>query len=178
MRQTYQTVDRKDSRALAQFLSREGQALLPILELIEQAGLPGRIEAMFSGEKINNTENRAVLHIALRNRSNRPIEADGEDVMPGINAVLARMREFSESVRSGEWQGYSGKAITDVVNIGIGGSDLGPLMVCEALKPYQRADLRLAFGQQAAAAHDRNFHAGPGEHLGKLAPDVAAADNH
>ena len=91
---------------------------------------------MFSGEKINVTEDRAVLHIALRNRTNTPIVVDGEDVMPGVNAVLARLRTFTESVRSGEWKGFSGKAIVDVVNIGIGGSDLGPLMVTEALKPY------------------------------------------
>lgn len=76
---------------------------------------------MFNGEKINNSEDRAVLHIALRNRSNRPIIVDGKDVMPEVNAVLAKMKKFSESVRSGEWKGYSGKAITDVVNIGIGG---------------------------------------------------------
>jgi glucose-6-phosphate isomerase len=91
---------------------------------------------MFSGEKINFTENRAVLHIALRNRSNRAIYVDGTDVMPAVNAELAKMKAFCEKVRSGEWKGYTGKAITDVVNIGIGGSDLGPLMICEALKPY------------------------------------------
>ncbi|KAK7114133.1 glucose-6-phosphate isomerase-like [Littorina saxatilis] len=94
--------------------------------------------AMFSGEKINFTEDRAVLHIALRNRSNTPIMVDGKDVMPEVNAVLQHMREFTDEVRSGAWKGYTGKAITDVVNIGIGGSDLGPLMVTEALKPYQK----------------------------------------
>ncbi|XP_059477818.1 glucose-6-phosphate isomerase [Neocloeon triangulifer] len=92
--------------------------------------------AMFSGQKINFTEGRAVLHIALRNRSNTPIVLDGADVMPDVNAVLAHMKEFTESVISGAWKGYTGKAITDVINIGIGGSDLGPLMVTEALKPY------------------------------------------
>ena len=97
---------------------------------------------MFSGAKINTTEDRAVLHIALRNRSNRPILVDGQDVMPDVNRVLAQMRRFSEAVRTGEWQGYTGKAITDVVNIGIGGSDLGPKMVTEALKPYGQPGLR------------------------------------
>lgn len=107
-----------------------------LLDLARQAGLQAKIEAMFSGEKYNNTEKRAVLHIALRNRANRPILADGVDVMPAVNRVLAHMREFSQAVRSGAWRGYSGQAITDIVNIGIGGSDLGPKMVCEALKPY------------------------------------------
>ncbi|XP_022343170.2 glucose-6-phosphate isomerase-like [Crassostrea virginica] len=93
--------------------------------------------AMFAGDKINFTEKRAVLHIALRNRSNTPIMVDGKDVMPDINAVLKHMREFTQSVQSGSWKGYTGKTITDVVNIGIGGSDLGPLMVTEALKPYK-----------------------------------------
>ncbi|XP_069112196.1 glucose-6-phosphate isomerase-like [Argopecten irradians] len=94
-------------------------------------------EAMFGGEKINFTESRAVLHVALRNRSAKPVMVDGKDVMPDVNAVLKHMREFSDAVRKGEWKGYTGKAITDVVNIGIGGSDLGPLMATEALKPYQ-----------------------------------------
>ena len=108
-----------------------------LLDLARQAGLAEKIAAMFSGAKYNNTEKRSVLHIALRNRSNRPIVAEGgQDVMPQVNRVLAHMREFSEAVRSGAWTGYSGKPITDVVNIGIGGSDLGPKMVCEALKPY------------------------------------------
>jgi glucose-6-phosphate isomerase len=100
---------------------------------------------MFAGDRINVTEDRAVLHIALRNRSNRPIVVDGRDVMADVNAVLAKMREFSEAVRSGAWRGHTGAAVTDVVNIGIGGSDLGPCMVCEALKPYQRPDLRPHF---------------------------------
>lgn len=93
-------------------------------------------DAMFRGDKINFTENRSVLHIALRNRSNTPIEVDGKDVMPDVNRVLAQIRNFTERVRSGEWKGFTGKEITDVVNLGIGGSDLGPLMVTEALKPY------------------------------------------
>jgi glucose-6-phosphate isomerase len=113
--------------------------------LARQAGLAERIEALFSGQKINNTEGRAVLHVALRNRSNSPILVDGKDVMPEVNQVLGKMRVFSESVRSGAWKGYTGKAITDVVNIGIGGSDLGPKMVCEALKPYATTGLRVHF---------------------------------
>lgn len=107
-----------------------------LLDLAQQANLADKIAAMFSGAKYNNTEKRAVLHIALRNRANRPILVDGVDVMPEVNRVLAHMREFSDAVRSGQWTGYTGQAITDVVNIGIGGSDLGPKMVCEALKPY------------------------------------------
>ena len=104
--------------------------------LAEERGLSGAIERMFKGEKINVTEGRAVLHVALRNRSGRPVVVDGHDVMPEVNAVLAAMRAFTERVRSGAWKGATGARITDVVNIGIGGSDLGPLMVCEALHPY------------------------------------------
>ena len=113
--------------------------------LARQSKLALKISAMFGGEKINNTEQRAVLHVALRNRSNRPIYVDGQDVMPQVNAVLDKMRRFTNRVRSGRWKGYTGKAITDVVNIGIGGSDLGPKMVCEALKPYAMRRLRLHF---------------------------------
>jgi glucose-6-phosphate isomerase len=115
--------------------------------------LEGWRDRMFSGEKINVTENRAVLHVALRNRANRPILVDGEDVMPGVNAVLAHISAFSARVRSGDWRGSTGQAITDVVNIGIGGSDLGPVMVCEALKPYQRPDLRPHFVSNVDGAH-------------------------
>jgi glucose-6-phosphate isomerase len=116
-----------------------------LCDLARQANLAGKIEAMFTGEKYNNTEKRAVLHVALRNRSNRPIYVDGVDVMPEVNRVLAHMRTFSEEVRLGKWTGYTGKPITDVVNIGIGGSDLGPKMVCEALKPYGKPGLRVHF---------------------------------
>lgn len=116
-----------------------------LCDLAREADLAGKIEAMFTGQKYNNTEKRAVLHIALRNRSNRPIYVDGVDVMPEVNRVLAQMRDFSAEVRSGKWRGYTGKAITDVVNIGIGGSDLGPKMVCEALKPYGKPGLRVHF---------------------------------
>lgn len=116
-----------------------------LVALARQASVDNAIEAMFSGAKINTTEDRAVLHVALRNRSNRPIAVDGADVMPEVNAVLAKMRTFSEAIRSGAWQGYTGKAITDVVNIGIGGSDLGPKMVTRALTPYGKAGLRVHF---------------------------------
>ena len=124
-----------------------------LLALAEQADVPGWARKMFSGEKINITEDRAVLHIALRNRSNRPILVDGQDVMPDVNATLAHMREFSEAVRSGEWKGYTGKAITDIVNIGIGGSDLGPVMVTEALKPYAQAGLNAHFVSNIDGTH-------------------------
>lgn len=107
-----------------------------LIQLAESRGLAEAREAMFTGQHINITEDRAVLHVALRNRSNKPIMVDGKDVMPEVNAVLAHMKEFTNQVVSGEWKGYTGKKITDVVNIGIGGSDLGPLMVSEALKHY------------------------------------------
>ncbi|MGD9638550.1 MAG: glucose-6-phosphate isomerase [Alphaproteobacteria bacterium] len=124
-----------------------------LLEAAEKAELKTAIDAMFSGEKINTTENRAVLHTALRNRSNNPVLVDGEDVMPKVNAVLKKMRSFSESVRSGEWKGATGKAITDVVNIGIGGSDLGPVMVVEALKKYQSPNLNVHFVSNVDGTH-------------------------
>ncbi len=106
-------------------------------QLAKESALDEAINAMFTGEKINRTENRAVLHTALRNRSNTPVYVDGKDVMPEVNAVLAKMSAFCDRVISGEWKGYTGKVITDVVNIGIGGSDLGPYMVTEALRPYK-----------------------------------------
>ncbi len=124
-------------------ITEETMSLL--LELARQASLPDAIQAMYKGEKINTTEGRSVLHIALRNQSNRPIFVDREDVMPEVNAVLAKMRIFSEAVRSGEWKGYTGAPITDIVNIGIGGSDLGPRMVTHALKPYGHDRLRVHF---------------------------------
>lgn len=113
------------------------QVLQGLLELARNRGVEKMRDSMFAGEKINFTENRAVLHIALRNRSNRPILVDGADVMPEVNRVLAKMEQFSKDLISGTWTGYTGKKITDVVNIGIGGSDLGPVMVTEALKHYQ-----------------------------------------
>ncbi|PKH22180.1 glucose-6-phosphate isomerase [Enterobacterales bacterium CwR94] len=108
-----------------------------LLALANETDLKGATRAMFKGEKINRTEERAVLHVALRNRSNTPIVVDNKDVMPEVNAVLEKMKGFSERIIGGEWKGYTGKAITDVVNIGIGGSDLGPFMVTEALRPYK-----------------------------------------
>ncbi|MFU0967891.1 glucose-6-phosphate isomerase [Kluyvera ascorbata] len=113
------------------------ETLAKLLDLAKETDLSGAIKSMFSGEKINRTEDRAVLHVALRNRSNTPIVVDGKDVMPEVNAVLEKMKSFSEAIISGQWKGYTGKAITDVVNIGIGGSDLGPFMVTEALRPYK-----------------------------------------
>lgn len=113
------------------------ETLKLLRQLAKESALDEAINAMFTGEKINRTENRAVLHTALRNRSNIPVYVDGKDVMPEVNAVLAKMSAFCDRVISGEWKGYTGKAITDVVNIGIGGSDLGPYMVTEALRPYK-----------------------------------------
>jgi glucose-6-phosphate isomerase len=124
-----------------------------LLDLAKQTDLPAWIEKMFRGEKINFTENRAVLHVALRNRSNEPIIVDGEDVMPQVNGVLQKMRQFSDAVRNGQWRGYSGKPIGDVVNIGIGGSDLGPVMVTEALKPYGKPGLKVHFVSNIDGTH-------------------------
>ena len=121
--------------------------------LAAERDVAGWAKKMFNGEKINITENRAVLHIALRNRSNRPIFVDGKDVMPEVNAVLAHMEKFSNLVRSGEWKGYTGKPITDFVNIGIGGSDLGPVMVTEALKPYAQKNLNAHFVSNIDGTH-------------------------
>lgn len=124
-----------------------------LFELAKEAKVQEWMNKMYSGEKINNTENRAVLHIALRNRSNSPIIVDGEDVMPKVNAVLEKIKGFCEKVQSGAWKGYSGKSITDVVNIGIGGSDLGPYMVTEALKPYGKAGLSVHFVSNVDGTH-------------------------
>ena len=124
-----------------------------LVDLAEQVGLRERIAAMFAGEKINSTEGRAVLHVALRNRSNRPIMVDGEDVMPRVNRVLDQMRGFCNRVRDGRWLGATGRPISAIVNIGIGGSDLGPLMVTEALKPYGHARLRVHFVSNVDATH-------------------------
>lgn len=121
------------------------ETLTLLMKLARESGLPERMKQMFRGEKINSTENRAVLHIALRNRTNAPIVVDGEDVMPKVNHVLHRMGEFAHEVRSGDWLGYTNQVITDVVNIGIGGSDLGPLMMCTALKPFGHPRLKMHF---------------------------------
>jgi glucose-6-phosphate isomerase len=129
------------------------ETLRLLLDLARQADVAGWRDRMFAGDRINTTEQRAVLHTALRNRSNRPVAVDGKDVMPAVNTVLAQMRDFSGRVREGAWRGHAGQTITDVVNLGIGGSDLGPLMVCEALRPYQRSDLRPHFVSNVDGAH-------------------------
>lgn len=132
-------------------ITSETMALL--IKLAHEAGLKEAIPAMFNGEKINHTEDRAVLHTALRNRSNRPVQVDGQDVMPEVNAVLKKMRRFTDKVRSGAWQGYTGQAITDIVNIGIGGSDLGPQMVVTALTPYVQSGLTMHFVSNVDGTH-------------------------
>ena len=124
-----------------------------LCDLARACDLEGRREAMFRGETINTTEGRAVLHTALRNRSAEPVMVDGRDVMPDVRAVLEQMRIFSEAVRGGDWRGHTGETITNIVNIGIGGSDLGPLMVCRALEPYARADLVVHFVSNVDGAH-------------------------
>jgi len=130
-----------------------GETLGLLIELARQAQLPAWIERTFNGEMINHTERRSVLHVALRNRSNRPILVNGEDVMPGVNAVLEHMRKFADQIRRGKWRGHTGKRIRDVVNIGIGGSDLGPKMICEALEPYGDPTLRMHFVSNVDGAH-------------------------
>ena len=126
--------------------NRINEQTLPLLiDLAKSSQLDAKIQAMFSGAKINTSEHRAVLHTALRNRSNRPIYVDGQDVMPEVNKVLAKMRTFCHRVRSGEWRGYTGKPITDIVNIGIGGSSLGPKMVSAALTPYSSPTLNVFY---------------------------------
>jgi glucose-6-phosphate isomerase len=124
-----------------------------LTELAAECDLLGAIEQMFVGEKINQTENRSVLHVALRNRSNTPIIVDGKDVMPDVNEVLNKMKGFSEKVISGAWKGYTNKSITDIVNIGIGGSDLGPVMVTEALKPYKKKNINIHFVSNVDGTH-------------------------
>jgi len=116
-----------------------------LLRLAEASGIKEATEAMFAGAKINWTENRSVLHVALRNRSNTPVYVDGNDIMPSVNRVLEKMKDFSERVRSGKWKGFTGKPIKTIVNIGIGGSDLGPVMITEALKYYGSNNLRVRF---------------------------------
>ncbi|WP_194439601.1 glucose-6-phosphate isomerase [Vibrio fluminensis] len=128
------------------------ETLQHLFALAKETDLQSAIEAMFSGEAINQTEGRAVLHTALRNRSNKPVVVDGEDVMPAVNAVLEKIKSFTDRVIGGEWKGYTGKAITDIVNIGIGGSDLGPYMVTEALAPYKN-HLNLHFVSNVDGTH-------------------------
>lgn len=116
-----------------------------LIKFANEQGLPEKIQSMFRGYNINFTENRAVLHIALRNRSNNPIFVDGRDIMQQVNSVLDKMKRFVESVHHGTWSGFSGERITDIVNIGIGGSDLGPRLVCEALQPYRVSQVNVHF---------------------------------
>ena len=121
------------------------ETLRLLLALADEAGLRGRIDAMFRGDRINGTENRAVLHVALRAPRDATIRVDGENVVPGVHAVLDRMAAFAERVRSGDWRGHTGKRIRNVVNIGIGGSDLGPVMAYEALRHYSARDMVFRF---------------------------------
>ncbi len=129
------------------------ETLMLLIELAEEADLNGAIDSFFNGEKINRTENRAVLHTALRNFSDRQILVDGKDVMPAVRAVLEKMKVFSGKIISGIWRGYTGKPISDIVNIGIGGSDLGPYMVTEALKPYKKEHINVHFVSNVDGTH-------------------------
>lgn len=124
-----------------------------LLELAKETNLKAEIKAMFVGEKINKTEGRAVLHTALRNRSKRAVKVDGKNVMPQVNEVLEQVKVFSNKVISGKWKGYTRKRITDIVNIGIGGSDLGPVMVTEALKPYWKKGMNVHFISNVDGTH-------------------------
>lgn len=123
----------------------DDKVMSALFDLARERDVTGRIKAMFSGEKINKTENRAVLHTALRHQDNTPIYVDGKDVMPKIREVLGRIKNFSEAVRLGTFTGYTGKKLTNIVNIGIGGSDLGPFMATEALRPYWAKDIKCYF---------------------------------
>ena len=139
------------------------ETLSLLLQLAEESGLRARIDAMFRGEKINVTEKRAVLHVALRAPKGHSIVVDGEDVVPQVHAVLDKMADFSNRVRSGEWKGHTGKPIRNVINIGIGGSDLGPVMAYEALRHYSRRNLTFRFisnidGTDFAEALIQQFH--------------------
>ena len=122
-------------------------------DLARETDVIGKARKMYSGEKINETEGRAVLHVALRDRSGTPVYVDGVDVMPGVNDVLANIKSFVDDVRDGSWKGHTGRAIDTVVNIGIGGSDLGPVMVTEALRPYSKRDLRMHFCSNVDGTH-------------------------
>jgi glucose-6-phosphate isomerase len=128
-------------------------ALELLFQLCKEAGVEELRERLFAGEHINFTEDRAVMHPALRNVEGSPIKVDGKDVMPEVNSVLEHMKEFSEQVRSGQWKGYTGMPIKSIINIGIGGSDLGPVMVTEALKPYARQDLNMHFVSNIDGTH-------------------------
>ncbi len=141
------------------------ETLKLLLDLAAACGLKDAIAGMFAGDRINETEKRAVLHTALRNRSNIPIYVDGRDVMLDVNAVLAKMQGFSEQVRSGAWKGFTDRRITDIINIGIGGSDLGPVMVTECLRPYAQPGLRVHFISNVDGTHIA-------ETLGSLDPET------
>jgi glucose-6-phosphate isomerase len=169
LRQLFQTDPARGTRytaeALGLFLDYSknritNETLKLLIELAEQSGLQQHIEAMFTGQKINTTENRAVLHVALRAPKSESIFVDGEDVVPPVHAVLDKMSSFANRIRSGEWKGHSGKRIRNVINIGIGGSDLGPVMAYEALKHYSQRDLNFRFVSNvdgtdfAEAVHD------------------------
>ena len=130
-----------------------GKTLQLLQQLAVECKLPEAIKAMYNGEKINETEKRSVLHIALRDFSGNPVYSDGKDVMPGVHKVLAQMKSFCEKIHSGEWKGYTGKPIRYIVNIGIGGSDLGPVMVTEALKPYWKENIQPYFVSNVDATH-------------------------
>lgn len=134
-KRTYQTPDGEMLFDFSKNLINE-EIMNALFKLCRDRKVEEHRDRLFNGEKVNFTENRAVLHSALRNRSNKPIEVDGQNITSDVNAVLERMKVFVNKIRGGEWKGYTGKSMTDVVNIGIGGSDLGPLMVTEALKPY------------------------------------------
>src|ERR1700679_1003582 len=121
------------------------ETLKLLVQLAEESGIKAKIEAMFTGEKINITEGRSVLHVALRAPKSEKILSDGEDVVPPVHEVLEKMAGFADKIRSGEWKGYTGKKIKNVINIGIGGSDLGPVMAYEALKHYTQRDLTFRF---------------------------------
>ena len=124
-----------------------------LFSLAKECNLKEAVDAMFSGEKINFSEDRAVLHVALRNQSNDPVLVEGKDIMHEVNGVLDQMKSFSERIISGDWKGYTGKAIDTIVNIGIGGSDLGPVMVTEALKPYKRSNIQTYFVSNVDGTH-------------------------
>lgn len=143
------------------------RTVVDLCAVARACGLKEQIAAMFSGERINQTENRPVLHTALRNRSNTPVYVDGKDVMVDVNEVLGRMEVFAEAIRSGEWKGYTGKRIRNVVNIGIGGSDLGPAMAYQALKPFSERGIRFAFVSNVDATHfaEETFGMDPEETL-------------
>ncbi len=151
----FQTLSRSLGDLLVDYSKQRVTAeTMTLLQALAQAtGVEGERARMFAGERINGTEKRPVLHVALRDRSGRPVLVDGADVMPAVRDVLARLRDFSSRVRDGAWVGHTGKPITDIVNIGIGGSDLGPVMVTEALRPYWHARLRPHFVSNVDGTH-------------------------